>query len=138
MRRYSGSDDGPHGGEVDRPLVDALAQRAQQPGDPLGVVTGDHRADVRQVLEDVEAAAGEVEGVDLDRLPGRLGGEAGADRHAAQGDGLAGSAGAEDQQPAVGVGPEVGERLQLAAGLVADAEARVDPSSVERGSRPSS
>ena len=122
LRRYSGSDDARTAANVDGPLVDALAQRPQQPGDPLGVVAGDHRADVGQRLEDVEAAAGEVDGVDLDRVPAGLGGETGADGDAAQGDRLAGAAGAEHEQPAVGVGAEVGERLQLAGRLVADAE----------------
>ena len=122
VRRYSGSDDARTSANADGALVDALAQRAQQPGDPLGVVAGDDRPDVGQRLEHVEAAAGEVDGVDLDRVPAGLGGEPGADGDAAQGDRLARAARAEHEQPAVGVGPEVGERLQLAGRLVADAE----------------
>ncbi len=90
--------------------------------DALGVVAGDHRADVGQSVEHVEAASGEVDGVHLDRMPAGLGGQAGADGDAAQRDGLAGPAGAQDQQPAVGVGSERRQRLQLPSRLVAHAE----------------
>ncbi len=75
-----------------------------------------------QLLEDVQSATGEVEGVDLERLARGLGGEPGADRERAQGDGLAGPSGAEDEEPAVGVGMEVGERLQLARRLIGHAD----------------
>ena len=45
----------------------ALAQRAQQSGDPLGVVPGDHRPDVRQGVETAVRVAGTgLGGVRLD------------------------------------------------------------------------
>ena len=70
-RRYSGSDDARTAAKwtARSSMPRAASAAAVRPA--RGRRPDDHRADVGQPLEDVEPAAGEVDGVDLDRRAGR-------------------------------------------------------------------
>ncbi len=90
-------------------LFEDADQLAQQAGDALVLIRGDHRADVRQLLESDQVAAAQVEDVDVELVRGVRGYQAGD--HAAREGGLAPARGSEqDRMP----GREVDRQRQLA------------------------